>query len=117
MQLPAQAHVAIADAERFVLMRNAGPAAEARLELVGEPGLDGEDASGAGGHHDPRSDDCRTWDKLGHGAGIAGWLNGRVLDHRIEQLLIVADPDTLGELGRRVTAMPGPDILRVIEAA
>ena len=65
--------------------------------------------------------------------GIAGWLNGQVLEHRIEQLLIVADPDTLGEmrkhyrketegaligeLDKQVTGMPGPEILRVIEAA
>lgn len=133
MKLPAQAHVAIADGERFLLMRNTGTASEPSLELAAEPDVSGSGESGAIGHHDPRSDDYQTQDKLDHAAGIAGWLNGEVLEHRIEQLLIVADPDTLGELrrhyhketegaligelGKLVTGMPGPDILKVIEAA
>lgn len=62
MQLPANAHLAIADGEQFLLMRNAGSAAEARLELVEEPNLDGEKESGAFGHHDARSDDYHTQD-------------------------------------------------------
>lgn len=133
MQLPAETHVAIADGERFLLMRNAGTATDARLELVEEPSLDGEQESGAFGHHDPRSDDYRTQDKLDHAASVAGWLNRAVLQHRIERLVVVADPDTLGEMRRhyhketeaviareldkQVTGMPGPDILEVIEAA
>lgn len=133
MQLPANAHVAIADGERFLLMRNAGTAAEPTLELTDEPDVSRSGESGAGGHHDPRSDDYQTHDKLDHAAGIAGWLNNAVLQHRIEQLLIVADPDTLGEMRRhyhketesalvgeldkQVTGMPGPDILKIIEAA
>ena len=133
MKLPAQAHVAIADGERFLLMRNTGTATEPALELAAEPDVTGAGESGAAGHHDPRSDDYRTQDKLDHAAGVAGWLNGQVLKHRIENLLILADPDTLGEmrkhyhketetaligeLGKQVTGMPGPEILRVIEAA
>ena len=42
MQVPANAHVALADGERFLLMRNTGSAAEPRLELVEEPDLDGD---------------------------------------------------------------------------
>ena len=133
MQLPAQAHVVIADGERFLLMRNAGTADDARLELVEEPSLDGEQESGAFGHHDPKSDDYHTQEKLDHAASVAGWLNRAVLQHRIERLVIVADPDTLGEMRRhyhtetagvlvaeldkQVTGMPGNDILEVIEAA
>lgn len=133
MILPANTHVAIADGERFLLMRNSGTATAARLELVEEPSLAGEGESGAGGHHDPRSDDYQTQDKLDHAAGIASWLNRAVLQQRVEQLLVVADPDTLGEMrkhyhketegaligefGKQVTGMPGPDILKVIEAA
>jgi len=134
MQLPANAHVAIADGERFLLMRNAGSAAEARLELVEEPNLDGEKESDASGHHDAaRSDDYRTQDKLDHAAAVANWLNRAVLQHCIEQLLVVADRDTLGEMRRHyhketqsvlvdeldklLTGMPGPEILEAIEAA
>ena len=133
MQLPANAHVAIADGERFLLMRNAGSAAEARLELVEEPNLKGEKESGGFGHHDARSDDHHTQDKLDHAGAVASWLNRAVLDHRIEQLVVVADRDTLGEmrkhyhketqgvlveeLDKLLTGVPGPDILRAIEAA
>ncbi len=133
MKIPAQAHVAIADGARFLLMRNSGTSAEPKLELVFEPDVAESGESGGMGHHDPRSDDYQTHDKLDHAAGIAGWLNYAVLQHRVEQLLVVADPDTLGEMRRhyhketeavligeldkQLTGMPGPDILKVIEAA
>jgi protein required for attachment to host cells len=133
MLLPHKAHVAIADGERFLLMRNAGTPDEARLELVEEPSLDGEQESGAFGHHDPGSDDYHAHEKLDHAASVAGWLNRAVLQHQIEKLVVVADPDTLGEMRRhyhtetrdvlvaeldkQVTGMPGPAIVEVIEAA
>ena len=135
MHLPANAHVAIVDGERFVLMRNCGTTAEPALESEGTPDVSEMDESGAFGHHDTdaKSDNSRTMDKLDHAAGVAGWLNRAVLQNRIEQLLIVADPDTLGEMRRhyhkqteaalvgeldkQLTGMPGPDILKAIVAA
>ncbi|MCT2557588.1 host attachment family protein [Tsuneonella sp. YG55] len=133
MRIPAKAHVAIADGERFLLMRNGGTPDEAKLELVEEPSLDGEQESGAFGHHDPKSDDYHTQEKLDHAASAASWLNRAVLQHWIEELVVVADPDTLGEMRRhfhvetrdvlvaeidkQVTGMPGPEILEVIEGA
>lgn len=64
---------------------------------------------------------------------MAAWLNRAVLQHRIERLLIVADPDTLGEmrrhyhkaldaalvgeLDRQLTGMPGPGIAQAIAGA
>lgn len=133
MLIPSNTHVALADGTRFLLMRNAGSANEARLELVEEPSLEGEDESGAPGHNDPRSDDYREQDKLDHAASAASWLNRQVLQHRIEQLILVAAPDTLGEMRRhlhketeavvvreiakQLTGVPGPDIVKAIEAA
>ena len=135
MQLPANAHVAIVDGERFLLMRNRGAGLAPELELEAEPEVQGLGESGAAGHNDTdaKSDAWRTQDKLDHAAGVAGWLNRAVLQNRIERLLVVADPDTLGEMRRHyhrqteaalvgeldklVTGMPGPDIARVIEAA
>lgn len=132
MLIPANAHVALADGERFLLMRNTGSATEARLELVAEPGLQDEDESGARGHHDPRSDDYHEQDRLDHAASAAGWLNRQVLQHRIERLILVAAPDTLGEMRRhlhketqgvvieeiakQLTGLPGPEIVKAIEA-
>lgn len=133
MQVPANAHVALADGERFLLMRNVGSAADARLELVEEPSLKDEGESGAFGHNDPKSDDYHEQDKLDHAASVANWLNRAVLQHKVEQLIVVAAPDTLGEMrqhyhketqgvvmeeiAKQLTGMPGPDILKAIEAA
>jgi protein required for attachment to host cells len=135
MRIPANAHVAIVDGERFLLMRNHGTGPAPELELEAEPEVEGLGESGATGHHDTdaKSDAYRTQDKLDHAAGVVGWLNRAVLQNRIEQLLVVADPDTLGEMRRHyhkqteaalvgeldklVTGMPGPDIAKVIEAA
>ena len=133
MRIPAQAHLAIADGTRFLLMRNVGTSEEPRLELAEEPSLEGEEESGAIGHHDPKSDDYHEQDKLDHAASIAGWLHRAVLQHRIEALIVAADPNTLGEMRRhyhketqavlveeidkQLTGMPGPQILEAIEAA
>jgi len=135
MKLPANAHVAVVDGERFLLMRNCGTATEPKLELEAEPDVSECGESGASGHHDTdaKSDDYHTQDKLDHAAGVAGWLNRAVLRNEIDKLLIVADPDSLGEmrkhmqvrthaavigeLDKQLTGMPGPDILKVLEAA
>ena len=135
MQLPANTHVAVADGERFILFRNCGTTADPVLEAEDKPEVEGLGESGAAGHHDTdaKSDAWRTQDKLDHAAGVAGWLNRAVDQHRIASLLVVADPDTLGEMRRhyaksteaaligeldkQLTGMPGPDILKAIEAA
>jgi protein required for attachment to host cells len=135
MLLPQNAHVAIVDGERFLLMRNRGTAAEPALEAEDQPDVSGSGESAAVGHHDTeaKSDGPRTQDKLDHAAGVAGWLNKAVLDHRIAQLLVIADPDTLGEMRRhyhkrleaallgeldkQLTGFPGPEIARAIAAA
>lgn len=132
MIVPANAHVALADGERFLLMRNAGTATEARLELVAEPSLKDEEESGARGHNDPKSDDYHEQDRLDHAASAASWLNRAVLQHKIDQLILVAAPDTLGEMrqhfhketqgvvveeiAKQLTGMPGPEILKALEA-
>ena len=135
MQLPNNAHVAVVDGERFLLMRNCGTGAEPVLESEARPDVSESGESGAQGHHDTdaKSDAWRTQDKLDHAAGVAGWLNRAVSQHKIAQLLVVADPDTLGEMRRhydkglegaligeldkQLTGMPGPDIAKVIAAA
>jgi len=132
MIVPANAHVALADGERFLLMRNAGTATEARLELVDEPSLKDEEESGARGHNDPKSDDYHEQDRLDHAASAASWLNRAVMQHKIDKLILVAAPDTLGEMrqhfhketqgvvveeiAKQLTGMPGPEILKAIEA-
>jgi protein required for attachment to host cells len=133
MQLPANTHVALADGEKFLLMRNAGSAIEPRLELVTAPDLELENQSAAIGHNDPKNDDYRGQLKLDHAAAVADWLNRAVLQHEIERLILIAGPDTLGEMrqhyhketkgilveeiAKQLTGLPAPEILKAIEAA
>ena len=134
MQIPANAHVAILDGERFLVMRNTGTATEPALELTAEPEI--EETNKDAGKRDHESAHRRggePHDRAAHAAGVADWLNRSVLAGQIDKLLIVADPDSLGELrkhmqvrthaavigevDKQLTGMPGPDILKVLEAA
>src|SRR6478736_8758277 len=101
MKVPHNAHIALVDGEHFILMRNTGPIFEPKLELLEEPKIraivHGEGASDdrgglstAGSHGDLA--------EIAHGSAVAQWLNARALAGDIEQLVIVADPRTLGEM-------------------
>ena len=102
MKVPHNAHVAVVDGERFRLMRNTGAIFEPKLEVVAEPSLRApvpgaesrsDDRGGlttAGSHIDLK--------EVAHGAAVAEWLNAKALAGEIEQLLVVADPRTLGEM-------------------
>ncbi|MBW8754329.1 MAG: host attachment protein [Sphingomonadales bacterium] len=134
MKLPAQTHVAVVDGERFLLMRNCGTTADPTLEVIAQPSV--PETNKSAGQHEHESAHRRggePHDRAAHAAGVADWLNHEVLTHRIESLLVVADPTTLGEMRRhyhkqteaallgeldkQLTGMPGPDIMKAIEAA
>ena len=89
MHLPHDAHVAVADGERFVLFRNDGD--EALINLVDAASFDVDTSNRSGANPE-----VRDLDERGHAAGVAALLNQRVLANEIEKLLIVADPKTLG---------------------
>ncbi len=89
MHLPHDAHVAVADGERFVLFRNDGD--EALINLVDAASFDVDTSNRSGANPE-----VRDLDERGHAAGVAAMLNQRVLANEIEKLLIVADPKTLG---------------------
>lgn len=102
MMIPHNAHVAIVDGERFMLLRNTGPIFEPKLEKVAEPSFR-MPVPGA----ESRSDDRGTLTTAGsqtdlaevaHGVAVVDWLNAKALAGEIEQLVIVADPRTLGEM-------------------
>ena len=131
MKLPPEAHVAIVDGEKFLLMQNRGTALSRKLQSEGTPDVALENKSAGTRHQDGRGEE--PLQKFAHAAGVAEWLNKAVLDRRIEQLLVIADPDTLGEmrahydkrlesaligeLNRQLTGMHGPDIAKAIAAA
>ena len=102
MKIPHMAHVALVDGNRFVLMRNKGQMFEPKLEHVEEPDLELSNFSAGSRNQDKAGQRNGNTDlnELAHGAAAAEWLNQKALANQIEQLVIVADPKTLGEMRR-----------------
>ena len=102
MKLHNNAHVALVDGHRFVLMRNSGQMFEPRLKKVAEPDLEETNFSAGVRHQDHSSQITHATDlnELAHGAAAAEWLNAQALAGEIEELLVIADPKTLGEMRR-----------------
>ncbi len=100
MKCPHGAHVALVDGTRFVVLRNTGQMFEPKLEMVAEPALEPTNFSAGVRHQDLSGQRNGSTDlnELAHGAAAAEWLNRKVLDGTIEQLIVIADPKTLGEM-------------------
>ena len=92
MQLPQNAHVAVVDGEQFRLFRNSGSAQEPVLSTANLPTA-AESAHNAGQGDSPRENA-----EAGHAASVAEALNHAVLQNRISDLVVIADPSTLGEM-------------------
>jgi protein required for attachment to host cells len=102
MKLPHKAHVALVDGETFVIMRNKGQPFEPALEAVEKPDLSKTNFSAGVRHQDPISQQHgRTdLDELAHGAAAAEWLNAKAIAGEVDNVLVIADPKTLGEMRR-----------------
>ncbi|KAB7647611.1 host attachment family protein [Polymorphobacter fuscus] len=99
MLIPHGTIVAVADGEILNLFRNGGDEAGPKLTPIPDADIS-SDNKGSGGRHQSSSanpDDSQQ-NEDGFAAGIAAMLNKRVLDGKIENLIIVAAPRTLGEL-------------------
>ncbi|TCM21752.1 protein required for attachment to host cells [Novosphingobium sp. PhB165] len=108
MLLPHGTVFAIVDGENFELYRNSGREGAPRLTSLDAPELEATNFSAGFRRHDaPKRHQARTGDgsndaldESAHAAAVAGWLNQQVLDREIAQLVIVADPRSLGEMRR-----------------
>jgi protein required for attachment to host cells len=100
MKIPHKALVALANGQRFVLMRNVGQALDPKLERVDELDLELTNFSAGVRHQDPagQRNGSTDIDELAHGAAIAGWLNDEALNGRLGEVVIAADPKTLGQI-------------------
>lgn len=109
MKVPHNAYVAIVDGDRFMLLRNTGQIFEPRLEKVAEPNLGESNYSAGVDHQDERNQRKgrrhTNLNEFAHGAAAAQWLNRRALAGEIDQLMVVADPRTLGEMRRHYHAV------------
>ena len=135
MRIPHRALVALANGEKFVLMRNVGQPFEPKLEKVQELDLELTNFSAGVRHQDPagQRNGSTDIDELAHGAAIAEWLNTQTLRGGIDQVVIAADPKTLGqirqhchkelesrivgELAKDLINSPMPDIEQALAAA
>ena len=100
MKVPHQALVALANGQKFKLMRNVGQPFEPKLEPVEELDLELTNFSAGVRHQDPagQRNGSTDIDELAHGAAIAGWLNDEALNGRLGEVVIAADPKTLGQI-------------------
>lgn len=135
MLIPANAHVAIANGEKFLLLRNAGKGLEPKLERVDELDLLLTNFSAGVRRQDPagQRSGSSDIDELAHGAAIADWLNDRALKGELGDIVVAADPRTLGqirqhyhketrsrlvgEVNKDLTNLPIPDIERTLANA
>ena len=100
MRIPHLALVALANGEKFKLMRNVGQPLEPKLEAVSDLDLELTNFSAGVRHQDPagQRNGSTDIDELAHGAAIAEWLNTQTLRGGIDQVVIAADPKTLGQI-------------------
>jgi len=103
MKVPQNAHVALVNGTRFVLMRNVGQAFEPKLQQVDDLDLELTNFSAGVRHQDPagQRNGSTDIDELAHGAAVAEWLNDRALKGELPDIVIAADPKTLGQIRQR----------------
>ena len=102
MKCPHKAHVALVDGHRFVLLRNDGQPFEPKLCKVAEPELKATNFSAGVKHQDKAGQIKGNTDlnELAHGAAATEWLNAKALAGELDDLVVIADPKTLGEMRR-----------------
>lgn len=102
MRLPRNAHVAIVDGENFTVMRNTGRPLDPRLGDAERPDLSATNFSAGVRHQDHVGQRHGRTDlnELAHGAAAAEWLSNKSIAREITDVLVIADPKTLGEMRR-----------------
>ena len=102
MKLPHNAHVAVVDGNRFMLLQNPGQPFEPSLKMVEQPSLDPSNFSAGVRHQDDAGQRSGATDlnELAHAAAATEWLNAKTVAGELQHLMVVADPKTLGEMRR-----------------
>ena len=135
MKVPQNAHVVVANGEKFLLLKNTGQPFEPKLERIANPDLLLTNFSAGIRHQDPAGQRSGSTDidELAHGAAIAEWLNDKALKNDLGDVVVIADPRTLGqirqhyhtktekqvvgELDKDLTNVPIPDIEKALTNA
>ncbi|WP_137680293.1 host attachment protein [Aurantiacibacter suaedae] len=100
MKCPHKAHVALVDGERFVLARNDGQPFEPKLSVVATPSLETTNYSAGVRDQDDagRRSGSSDLEELAHAAAVTEYLNGQAIDGKLGELIVIADPKSLGEM-------------------
>ena len=97
MKLSNGALVAVVDGEKLALFRNEG-GVEIRLKAIENPPIEDRVSGSAGRRSSEANPDNDTQAEDGFAMGVAQVLNKWVVTNRIDELLVIAAPKTLGEL-------------------
>lgn len=99
MLIPHGTVIALVDGKDWTLLRNSGNEATPELTEMPTPALV-EHNHGSGGRHGSSSGNPsgHQLEEDAHAAAVAQWLNQQVGGHKIEHLVVIAPPRTLGEL-------------------
>ena len=97
MKLSKGALVAVVDGEKLALFRNEG-GVEIRLKAIENPPIEDRVSGSAGRRSSEANPDNDTQAEDGYAMGEAQVLNKWVVTNRIDELLVIAAPKTLGEL-------------------
>jgi len=100
LKLPVNAHVAVVDGETFLLFRNEGQLFEPKLKKETSPKLDVTNFSAGIRHQDDVGQTLGRTDleELGHAAAATEWLNAKAVSNELQDILVIADPKSLGEM-------------------
>jgi protein required for attachment to host cells len=113
MLLPHGSVIALIDGRSFELYRNTGDEAGPELTQLPSPKLEAHNPGSGGRHHSSAGNPTgHLRDEDAHAAAVTAWLNGEVLAHRIEKLVVFAPPRTLGELRKHYHPMTQRALLR-----
>lgn len=100
MLIPKGTMVAVVDGTRFALFENTGLADKPKLTSHKTPALELTNFTGGKRHHVHETIKA-TDDRLNedaHAAAVVDWLNHQTMTGQMGELVIVADPRTLGEM-------------------
>ena len=97
MKLPNGALVAVVDGAKLALFQNTGHQ-DIQLKAMPTPAIEDRASGAAGRISSDANPDNDTQAEDGFAMGVADVINKRVLTNKVEHLLVIAAPKTMGQL-------------------
>ncbi len=120
MDVPLNTTIAVVDGENFNLSRNTSSRPQVKLTALRDH--DTEDRNSAsGGSSSAANPGTKQMEEDAFGKGVTDKLNQMVLDGRVETLVVIAAPPSLGEMRRsyhaKLQQVPLGEIDKVLTTA